>query len=156
MSGAYATLARLRTGQMVEIAFRPPAPLGHARGAWSPPSEPPASILCPPTPIPPSFPLLSRTNVHALTHTTHTSSHPSIDLAETCPLLRRTRFIRRVLLWFIYKSPSTSLRTCSILNEAGRIFFLCGCKHLLCVIVSRMMCQEGGVCGVVSRRMWRW
>ena len=59
--------------------------------------------------------------MYTLSLETHASSHPSIDLAETFPLLRRTCFIIRVLLWFVDKSPSTSLRTCSILSAAGKM-----------------------------------
>jgi hypothetical protein len=52
--------------------------------------------------------------MHALPLKLHAISHPSIDRAETCPLLRATFFIS--LAWFVDKPPSTSLRTCSIIR----------------------------------------
>ena len=59
--------------------------------------------------------------VNSLSLEIHAISHPSIDLAETFPLLRRTRFISRVLLLFVDKPPSTSLRTCSSFSAAGKM-----------------------------------
>jgi hypothetical protein len=61
---------------------------------------PPASILRALRILSP-FPLHSRKNPHALSR--NSCYFPVLDdpRAETCPLLRRTRFISRVLLWLL-------------------------------------------------------